>query len=123
MRDAILSLKRAIEDNELKKSEIAAAIGWSKQRLYALLEHGGRIDYSDYIDIRKAIEEMGVRIDGTETMSLTALSAYINTEAAKLTEDCIRSLEDGVITDTERQSLKVTIDAMITRLNTLRKKL
>lgn len=123
MRDTIETLKRAIEDNELKKSEIATKIGWQRQRLYALLEYGVRIDYSDYLAIRKAIEEMGVRIDGTETMSLTALSAYINTEAAKLTEDCIRSLEDGILTNAEKDSIKMSIDAMITRLNTLRKKL
>ncbi len=123
MRDAIMSLKRAIEDNELKKSEIASEIGWDRQRLHALLEHGKRIDYSDYCAIRHAIEERGVRIDGTETMSVTALSAYINTEAAKLTEECVRALEDGVLSLSERESLRMTIDSMVTRLNTLRRKL
>ena len=123
MNEAILSLKKAIEENELKKSEIAIEIGWDRQRLHALLEHGKRIDVEDYWKIRKAIEDRGVKIDGLETMSITGLAAYINTESSKLIEECIKSLEDGYLTIGERKTLTSSIDTMLEKLSYLKVRL
>lgn len=123
MNETILSLKKAIEENELKKSEIAVEIGWDRQRLHALLEHGKRIDVEDYWKIRKAIEDRGVKIDGLETMSITGLAAYINTESSKLIEECIKSLEDGYLTIEEKKILTNSIDSMLGKLSFLKGKL
>jgi len=123
MNEAILNLKKAIEENELKKSEIAVEIGWDRQRLHALLDHGKRIDVEDYWKIRKAIEDRGVKIDGLETMSITGLAAYINTESSKLIEECIKSLEDGYLTIEEKKNLTNSIDSMLEKLSFLKGKL
>lgn len=123
MNEAILSLKKAIEENELKKSEIATEIGWDRQRLHALLEHGKRIDVEDYWKIRKAIEDRGVKIDGLETMSITGLAAYINTESSKLIEECVKSLEDGYLTAEEKKNLTGSIDSMLEKLSFLKGRL
>ncbi|MBN8545819.1 MAG: hypothetical protein J0L60_06765 [Ignavibacteria bacterium] len=123
MNEAILSLKKAIEENELKKSEIALEIGWDRQRLHALLDHGKRIDVEDYWKIRKAIEDRGVKIDGLETMSITGLAAYINTESSKLIEECVKSLEDGYLTIGERKTLTGSIDSMLEKLSYLKVRL
>lgn len=123
MNEAILSLKKAIENNELKKSEIATEIGWDRQRLHALLEHGKRIDVEDYWKIRKAIEDRGVKIDGLETMSITGLAAYINTESSKLIEECVKSLEDGYLTAEEKKNLTGSIDSMLEKLSFLKGRL
>lgn len=123
MNEAILSLKKAIEENELKKSEIATEIGWDRQRLHALLEHGKRIDVEDYWKIRKAIEDRGVKIDGLETMSITGLAAYINTESSKLIEECVKSLEDGYLTTEEKKNLTGSIDSMLEKLSFLKGRL
>ena len=123
MNEAISSLKKAIEENELKKSEIATEIGWDRQRLHALLEHGKRIDVEDYWKIRKAIEDRGVKIDGLETMSITGLAAYINTESSKLIEECVKSLEDGYLTAEEKKNLTGSIDSMLEKLSFLKGRL
>lgn len=123
MNEAISSLKKAIENNELKKSEIATEIGWDRQRLHALLEHGKRIDVEDYWKIRKAIEDRGVKIDGLETMSITGLAAYINTESSKLIEECVKSLEDGYLTAEEKKNLTGSIDSMLEKLSFLKGRL
>jgi hypothetical protein len=123
VNEAILSLKKAIENNELKKSEIATEIGWDRQRLHALLEHGKRIDVEDYWKIRKAIEDRGVKIDGLETMSITGLAAYINTESSKLIEECVKSLEDGYLTAEEKKNLTGSIDSMLEKLSFLKGRL
>lgn len=123
MNEAIISLKKAIEQNELRKSEIATEIGWDRQRLHALLEHGKRIDVEDYWKIRKAIEDRGVKIDGLETMSITGLAAYINTESSKLIEECVKSLEDGYLTNEEKKNLTDSIDSMLEKLSFLKGRL
>jgi len=123
VNEAISSLKKAIEENELKKSEIATEIGWDRQRLHALLEHGKRIDVEDYWKIRKAIEDRGVKIDGLETMSITGLAAYINTESSKLIEECVKSLEDGYLTAEEKKNLTGSIDSMLEKLSFLKGRL
>jgi hypothetical protein len=120
MNEAILSLKRAIEENELRKSDIALEIGWGRQRLHALLDHGLRIDIEDYWKLRKAIEDRGVRIDGTETMSITGLAAYINIESSKLISECVKSMEDGFLTNEERTGLLFNVNAMLERLSYLK---
>jgi len=123
VNEAISSLKKAIEENELKKSERATEIGWDRQRLHALLEHGKRIDVEDYWKIRKAIEDRGVKIDGLETMSITGLAAYINTESSKLIEECVKSLEDGYLTAEEKKNLTGSIDSMLEKLSFLKGRL
>jgi hypothetical protein len=56
-------------------------------------------------------------------MSITGLAAHVNSEASKLISDCIQSLEDGILTEDEKQTIKQNIDIRIVELKILRSKL
>ena len=121
--DAILKLKNLIESHDLNKAQIAAEIGWSKERFHYFLNYGKTCDVDTYAKIRRAIENKGVRVDELDTMSIMGLAAHVNNLSSKLIVEVIQAVEDSCLTESEKYLLRSSIDKMIAELNELKKKL
>ena len=121
--DTIERLKTLIDEHDLNCAEIAREIGFSKERFHYLLNNAKSCPIDVYAKIRRAIENRGVRVDDLDTMSITGLAAYLNSEASKLVEECIRAMEDGCISTDEKMILKSAVVKMRTDLDALMEKL
>ena len=113
----ITKIKAAIEQFGIHKADIAEEIGWSRQRFHAFLEHGKRVDIADYLAIRKANEDRGGRIDGTETMSVVGLAMNLLNQLVDFYGEIIDEVDAETISDRDIRMIKVTfsrIDETIT---------
>lgn len=121
--DAIEHLKNLIDTHDIPKAQIAKEIGMSKQQFHYFLNVAKTCDVTTYAKIRRAIEDRGIRVDELDTLSITGLAAHVNTEASKLISDCIQAMEDGILTEDEKNIIRTSVDTMIEQLNIVRGKL
>lgn len=113
----ITKIKAAIEQFGIHKADIAEEIGWSRQRFHAFLEHGKRVDIADYLAIRKAIEDRGGRIDGTETMSVVGLAQNLLKQLVDFYGEITDEVDAETISERDLRIVKIAfsrIDETIT---------
>lgn len=116
-------LKKVIADYDISLTWLAKQIGsgWTKQRLYYILNNGKDISVSNYLEIRRVLDKHGFTLKDYDDSSILKLSGNLNIETTELVNDAIKAYEDKVLTDAEKNDLKMDILIIEQRINKLKK--
>lgn len=112
-------IKSIMADNDLSLNWLASRLGsgWNKQKVFYMLNTAIDIKQSDYNHIMSIFHSHGYSSTPENNMTVLERSADINAKAGRLIQFVIQSLEDGTISDAERNTIRQQLKEMKTELN------
>lgn len=95
--------------------------GWSKQRLFAILNTAKNIYIDDFYEIKRLLDAHNFTLPDDYHRNISIEVSELNKQSAELVTQSIAVFHDGVFTAAEKADLLLTCKKIETRVNDLMK--